>query len=67
MRNCDIFRLYDAAMASFIVQTNWKGYCIRPYVTFGQWLLEDSEVSRKAMMDGRAKIDNPNRQTGKEY
>lgn len=60
-RNCDITREYDAAMAAFIVQTNWKGYCIRPNITFGQWLLEDADASRKAMMEGRAKIDNLNK------
>ena len=48
-------------MAAFIVQTNWKGYCIRPNITFGQWLLEDADASRKAMMEGRAKIDNLNK------
>ena len=60
-RNCDITKEYDAAMATFIVQTNWKGYCIRPHITFGQWLLEDADASRQAMMEGRAKIDNLNK------
>lgn len=57
MRNCDILKVYDAAMAVFICQTNWRGYCTRPHITFGQWLYEDSEISRREMSKGRTRID----------
>lgn len=57
MRNCDILKDYDAAMAVFICQTNWRGYCTRPHITFGQWLYEDSEISRREMSKGRTRID----------